>query len=71
MIVTALAPKIGYANAAKIAKMANKNGTTFKEEVLKKNIISAREYAKIMDPLKTVYSTHLTLPPPPYVSQSV
>ncbi len=52
MIVTALAPKIGYDNAAKIAKMAHKNGTTLKEEVLKTNLISAREYEKIMDPLK-------------------
>ena len=29
MLVTALAPKIGYDNAAKIAKTAHKNGTTF------------------------------------------
>ena len=35
MLVTALAPKIGYDNAAKIAKSAHKNGTTLKEEVLK------------------------------------
>ncbi len=30
MLVTALAPKIGYDNAAKIAKTAHKNGTTLK-----------------------------------------
>ncbi len=52
MIVTALAPKIGYDNAAKIAKEAHKNGTTLKEEVLKTNLISAKEYEKIMDPIK-------------------
>ena len=52
MIVTALAPKIGYDNAAKIAKAAHKNGTTLKEEVLKTNLISEIEYEKIMDPLK-------------------
>ena len=52
MIVTALAPKIGYDKAAKIAKAAHKNGTTLKEEVLKTNIISVKEYEKIMDPLK-------------------
>ncbi len=52
MIVTALAPKIGYDNAAKIAKAAHKNGTTLREEVLKTNLISEKEYAKIMDPLK-------------------
>ena len=35
MLVTALAPKIGYDNAAKIAKTAHKNGTTLKEEAVK------------------------------------
>ena len=34
MLVTALAPKIGYDNAAKIAKTAHKNGTTLKEEAV-------------------------------------
>ena len=52
MIVTALAPKIGYDNAASIAKAAHKNGTTLKEEVLKTKLISEREYEKIMDPIK-------------------
>ena len=52
MIVTALAPKIGYDNAAKIAKAAHKNETTLKEEVLKTNLISVEEYEKIMDPIK-------------------
>ena len=52
MIVTALAPKIGYDNAAKIAKAAHKNGTTLKEEVLKTNLISEKEYDKIMDPIQ-------------------
>jgi len=54
MIVTALAPKIGYDNAAKIAKAAHKNGTTLKEEVLKTDLISEQEYEKIMDPLKMI-----------------
>ncbi len=52
MIVTALTPKMGYDNAAKIAKAAHKNGTTLKEEVLKTNLISEKEYDKIMDPIK-------------------
>ncbi len=52
MIVTALAPNIGYDNAAKIAKAAHKNGTTLKEEVLKTNLISEKEYDKIMDPIQ-------------------
>ena len=52
MIVTALAPKIGYDNAAKIAKTAHKKGTTLKEEVLKTNLISEKDYDRIMDPIQ-------------------
>ena len=51
MLVTALAPKIGYDRAAKIAKIAHKNGTTLKEEVIKSKIISEQEYDKVMNPL--------------------
>ncbi len=42
----------GIEMGAKIAKLAYKNGTTLKEEVLKTNLISPKEYEKIMDPLK-------------------
>ena len=52
MIVTALAPRIGYDNAAIIAKKAHKNGTTLREEVIKTNLITPQEYDRIMDPLK-------------------
>ena len=52
MIVTALAPKIGYDKAAYIAKSAHKNGTTLKEEVIKAGLIKESEYNKIMNPLK-------------------
>jgi len=51
MLVTALAPKIGYDKAAKIAKDAHKNGTTLKEEVIKSKILKEREYDKIMNPM--------------------
>ena len=51
MMVTALAPKIGYDNAAKIAKAAHKNGTTLKHEILKSGIISEKEYIKVMNPM--------------------
>jgi fumarate hydratase, class II len=51
MLVTALAPKIGYDKAAKIAKDAHKNGTTLKEEVIKSGIFSEKEYDKIMNPM--------------------
>ena len=52
MLVTALAPKIGYDHATKIAKTAHKNGTTLKTEVLKTGLISEREYDKILNPKK-------------------
>ncbi|MDC1093325.1 class II fumarate hydratase, partial [Pelagibacteraceae bacterium] len=39
MLVTALTPKIGYDKAAHIAKMAHKNGTTLREEVIKAGLI--------------------------------
>ena len=52
MLVTALAPKIGYDRAAQIAKTAHKNGTTLKEEVVKVGLINEKEYDKIMSPIK-------------------
>ena len=54
MLVTAFAPRIGYDNAAKIAKKAHKNGTTLKEEAIKSGLISEREYNKIVDPKKMI-----------------
>jgi len=50
MLVTALSPKIGYDNAAKIAKAAHKNGTTLKYEVIKSGLISKKDYEKIVKP---------------------
>ncbi len=57
MLVTALAPKIGYDKAAKIAKSALKNGTTLKSEALKSGLIEEKEYDKIVDPKKMIYPT--------------
>ena len=54
MLVTALSPKIGYDNAAKIAKRAHKNGTTLKLESIKSGLISEKEYDKIVDPKKMI-----------------
>ena len=54
MMVTALAPFIGYDNSAKIAKMALKNNTTLKKEALNSGLISEKEYNKIVDPSKMV-----------------
>jgi len=52
MLVTALAPRIGYDRAAHIAKTAHKNGTTLKQEVIKAGLIEEKEYDRIMNPLK-------------------
>ena len=51
MLVTALAPKIGYDKAAKIAKTALKNGTTLKEEVVKSGTLTEKEYDSFMNPM--------------------
>ena len=55
MLVTALAPHIGYDNAAKIAKTALKNNTTLKYETLKSGLINEKNYNKIVDPKKMIY----------------
>ena len=54
MLVTALSPKIGYDNAAKIAKNALKNKTTLKAEALKSGLINERDYNKIVNPNKMI-----------------
>ena len=54
MLVTALAPKIGYDNAAKIAKSALSNGTTLKFEAIKSGLITEKEYLRIVDPKKMI-----------------
>ena len=50
MLVTALAPKIGYDNAARIAKTAHKNGTTLREEALKSGLVTAEEFETLVQP---------------------
>jgi len=55
MLVTALTPKIGYDNAAKIAKKALKNNTSLKEEALKSGLIKEKEYSMLVDPKKMIY----------------
>jgi aspartate ammonia-lyase len=48
-LVTALAPKIGYAEAAKLAKEAVATGLTVKELVMKKRILEGRELEDVLD----------------------
>jgi len=50
MLVTALAPSIGYDNATKIAKTAHKNGTTLREEAINLGLVSAEDYDRVVRP---------------------
>ncbi len=52
MMVTALAPKIGYDNAALIAKNAQKHNTKLRDEAIKSGLISSKDYDKIVNPIK-------------------
>jgi len=52
MLVTALAPRIGYDNAAKVAKSAHANGTTLKEEAVRLGFVSAAEFDRLVQPDK-------------------
>ena len=54
MLVTALAPHIGYDNAAKITKNALKNGTTLKKEAVSSGLVTEKEFNKIVNPAKMV-----------------
>jgi len=57
MLVTALNRKIGYDNAAKIAKAAHKNGTTLKEEGIRLGLLTAEEFDATVDPRKMLGPT--------------
>jgi aspartate ammonia-lyase len=48
-LVTALAPKIGYAEAARLAKEAVASGLTVKELVVKKKLLEGRELEEVLD----------------------
>ena len=54
MLVTALAPKIGYDNAAKIAKTAHKNGTTLREEAVGGGYVTDAEFNDLVRPEKMI-----------------
>jgi fumarate hydratase class II len=54
MLVTALAPKIGYENAAKIAKTAHANGTTLREEAVRLGYVSEAEFDLLVRPEKMI-----------------
>ncbi|MEO0667907.1 MAG: class II fumarate hydratase [Pseudomonadota bacterium] len=50
MLVTALAPEIGYDNATKVAKTAHKNGTTLIEEAVKMGFVTKERFAEVVRP---------------------
>jgi fumarate hydratase class II len=54
MLVTALAPTIGYDNATTIAKTAHKNGTTLREEAVGLGFVSEEDYDDIVRPEKMI-----------------
>jgi fumarate hydratase, class II len=54
MLVTALAPKIGYDKAAEIAKTAHKNGTTLREEAIRLGHVTGKEFDRLVRPEKMI-----------------
>ncbi|TAK49024.1 MAG: class II fumarate hydratase [Xanthobacteraceae bacterium] len=52
MLVTALAPRIGYDKAAAIAKAAHARGTTLKEEAVRSGAVTASEFDRLVQPMK-------------------
>jgi fumarate hydratase class II len=55
MLVTALAPHIGYDKAAQIAKTAHKNGTTLREEAVKLGFVTAKEFDHLVRPAQMTH----------------
>ncbi|WP_108681061.1 class II fumarate hydratase [Methyloceanibacter sp. wino2] len=54
MLVTALAPHIGYDNASEIAKTAHKNGTTLKEEAVRLGHVEEEDFDRLVRPEEMV-----------------
>lgn len=54
MLVTALNPHIGYENAAKIAKLAHREGSTLKEAAVKLGLVAEEDFEKFVDPSKMI-----------------
>ena len=50
MLVTALAPRLGYEKAAEIAKTAHANGTTLREEALRLGHVTPEEFDDLINP---------------------
>ncbi|MCE2749154.1 MAG: class II fumarate hydratase, partial [Rhodobacter sp.] len=50
MLVTALAPMIGYDNATKVAKTAHRNGTTLREEAIALGLVDGETFDRVVRP---------------------
>ena len=50
MLVTALAPTIGYDNATKVAKTAHRNGTTLREEAIALGFVDGETFDRVVRP---------------------
>jgi fumarate hydratase class II len=57
MLVTALAPTIGYDNATKVAKTAHKNGTTLKEEAVNLGFVDEKTFDEVVRPEQMIGPT--------------
>jgi fumarate hydratase class II len=55
MLVTALAPTIGYDKAAQIAKAALKNGTTLREEAIRLGLVSGEDFDRLVQPKRMTH----------------
>jgi fumarate hydratase class II len=55
MLVTALAPHIGYDKAAQIAKTAHANGTTLREEAVRLGFVSAKDFDRLVRPSRMTH----------------
>ena len=55
MLVTALAPHIGYDKAAQIAKAAHANGTTLREEAIRLGFVSEKEFDRLVQPARMTH----------------
>ena len=54
MLVTALAPTIGYDNATKVAKTAHENGTTLREEAIRLGFVTEAQFDEVVRPEKMI-----------------
>ncbi|KAE8676689.1 Fumarate hydratase [Hibiscus syriacus] len=58
LIITSLNPKIGYDNAAAVAKKAHKEGCTLKEAALSSGVLTCEEFDNLVVPEKMIGPSH-------------